>query len=232
MFIQLLSLAIIFFLTLPFLFFILNNNSESQKLSSTSSVLPKRYPVIGSYLALKSNLGNRVQWITQILQNCPSATYTLHLVLGSRKVLTANPDNVRHILKSNFNNYPKDPFFITAFFDFLGNGIFNADGESWKLESQVSSHEFNTKSLRKFVETVVDTELHDRLVLMLSDAISGNKVLDLQDVLQRFAFDNVCKIAFGHDMACLLPSLPQTQFADAFEDATHLRTKGFELLFL
>ncbi|KAK8532519.1 hypothetical protein V6N13_131839 [Hibiscus sabdariffa] len=227
MFIQLVGLAIIFFLTLPFLFFILNKKSESQKLSSTSSVLPKRYPVIGSYLTLKSNLGNRIQWITQILQNCPTATYTLHLVLGSRKVLTAYPDNVRHILKSNFNNYPKGPFFIAAFFDFLGNGIFNADGDSWKFERQVSSHEFNTKSLRKFVETVVDAELHDRLVPMLSDAVSGNKVLDLQDVLQRFAFDNVCRIAFGHDPACLLPSLPQTQFADAFEDATHLSSQRF-----
>ncbi|KAL4326306.1 hypothetical protein GQ457_11G003140 [Hibiscus cannabinus] len=220
-------LAIIFFLSLPFLFFILNKKSESQKLSSSSTVLPKCYPVIGSYLALKSNLGNRVQWITQILQNCPSATYTLHLVLGSRKVITAYPDNVRHILKSNFNNYPKGPFFIAAFFDFLGTGIFNADGDSWKFQRQVSSHEFNTKSLRKFVETVVDTELHGRLVPMLSDAVSDNKVLDLQDVLQRFAFDNVCRIAFGHDPACLLPSLPQTQFADAFEDATHLSSKRF-----
>ncbi|KAL4272292.1 hypothetical protein GQ457_13G021580 [Hibiscus cannabinus] len=171
MFIQLLRLAIIFFLTLPFLFFILDNNSESQKLSSTSSVLPKRCPVIGSYLALKSNLGNRVQWITQIFQNCHYATYTLHLVLGSCKVLTANPDNVHHILKSNFNNYPKGPFFITAFFDFLGNDIFNVDRESWKFERQVSNHEFNTKSLRKFVETVIDTELHDRLVPMPFPAI-------------------------------------------------------------
>ncbi|KAE8684583.1 Cytochrome P450 94A2 [Hibiscus syriacus] len=223
MFIQLLTLPIIFFLTIPLFFFILNKNSKSQK----SDVLPKRYPIIGSYFAVKSNLSNRVQWITQILQNCPSATYTLHLVFGYRWILTANPDNVHHILKTNFNNYPKGYFFISVFFDFLGNGIFNADGESWKFERQLSSHEFNTKSLRKFVETVVDTELHDRLVPVLSDAASDETVLDLQDVLQRFAFDNVCKIAFGHDPACLLPCLPQTQFADAFEEATQLSSGRF-----
>ncbi|XP_039027446.1 cytochrome P450 94A1-like [Hibiscus syriacus] len=227
MFIQLLPLIIIFFLTLPLLWFILNKGSKSQKSSTKSDVLPKRYPIIGSIFAIVSNQSNRVQWITQILQNCPSATYTLHLVFGYHQILTANPDNVQHILKTHFNNYPKGYFFINVFFDFLGNGIFNVDGESWKFERQVSSHEFNTKSLRKFVETVVDTELHDRLIPTLSDAASGKTVIDLQDVLQRFAFDNVCKIAFGYDPACLLPSLPQSQFADAFEDATHLSSQRF-----
>ncbi|KAK8342168.1 hypothetical protein V6Z11_A08G219100 [Gossypium hirsutum] len=80
---------------------------------------------------------------------------------------------------------------------------------------------------QKFVETVVDAELNDRLVPMLSGAVTGKTVLDLQDVLQRFAFDNICKIAFGYDPECLLPSLPQTEFADAFEDATHLSSERF-----
>ncbi|KAK5820202.1 hypothetical protein PVK06_025248 [Gossypium arboreum] len=224
--IQLLTVTVIFFLTLPFLLLIINKNSKSRK-SSASNVLPKRYPIIGSYFAVKSNLSNRVQWITQILHNCPTATYTLHHVLGYRQIFTANPENVRHILKTRFSNYPKGSFFTSVFFDFLGNGIFNVDGESWKFERQVSSHEFNTKSLRKFVETIVDTELHDRLIPMLSGAASDKTVLDLQDVLQRFAFDNVCKIAFGHDPACLLPSLPQTEFADAFEVATQLSSERF-----
>ncbi|MBA0584506.1 cytochrome P450 94A2 [Gossypium raimondii] len=226
MFIQVLTLSIIFFLTLPFFFLSLIKSSRSKK-PSTPNVFPKRYPLIGSYFDIKSNQSNRLEWITRILKNCPSATYTLHHILGYRQIFTANPDNVQHILKTRFNNYPKGEFFINVFFDFLGNGIFNADGEAWKFERQVSSHEFNTRSLRKFVETVVDAELNDRLVPMLSGAVTGKTVLDLQDVLQRFAFDNICKIAFGYDPECLLPSLPQTEFADAFEDATHLSSERF-----
>ncbi|KAJ6412223.1 hypothetical protein OIU84_005308 [Salix udensis] len=76
---------------------------------------------------------------------------------------------------------------------------------------QVSSHEFNTKSLRKFVEIVVDTEVSQRLIPILSTAAANNTVLDLQDILQRFAFDNICKIAFGHDPAYLLPDLPEAE---------------------
>ncbi|KAM2242475.1 hypothetical protein ACFX1S_009428 [Malus domestica] len=49
--------------------------------------------------------------------------------------------------------------------------IFNTDGDDWKFQRQVSNHEFNTKSLRKFVEQVVDTELSDRLITILSVAL-------------------------------------------------------------
>ncbi|KAI7992637.1 Cytochrome P450 94A1 [Camellia lanceoleosa] len=56
----------------------------------------------------------------------------------------------------------------------------------------------------------------------LSSAAANKTVLDLQDILQRFAFDNICKIAFGYDPAYLLPSLPQEQFAVAFDTAARI----------
>ncbi|KAG2301212.1 hypothetical protein Bca52824_029863 [Brassica carinata] len=44
--------------------------------------------------------------------------------------------------------------------------------------------------------------------------------IDLQDVLLRLTFDNVCMIAFGVDPGCLGPNQPVIPFAKAFEDAT------------
>lgn len=112
--------------------------------------------------------------------------------------------------------------------DLLGDGIFNVDGEKWKFQRQVSSHEFNTKSLRKFVEHVVDVELSDRLIPILYDAAKNKTVLDFQDILQRFTFDNICKIAFGYDPEYLIPSLPQASFAVAFDEAVRLSNlRGF-----
>ncbi|TYI20542.1 hypothetical protein ES332_A07G245100v1 [Gossypium tomentosum] len=226
MFTQLFTSLLLF--ALPFLILtIIRRTSKSQKSASSPPNIPKSYPIIGSYFAIKSNRENRVQWTTEILQSSPSATFTLHNLFGSRQIFTANPANVQHMLKTHFFNYHKGPFSRDVLFDFLGHGIFNVDGESWKFQRQVSSHEFNTKSLRKFVQTVVDTELHDRLIPMLSDAVVDKSVLDLQEILQRFAFDNVCKIAFGFDPACLLPSLPSAQFAEAFEDATDISSRRF-----
>jgi hypothetical protein len=42
-------------------------------------------------------------------------------------IMTNDVDNVTHILKTNFDNYPKGPDIKTKFQDLLGNGIFNAE---------------------------------------------------------------------------------------------------------
>ncbi|KNA21513.1 hypothetical protein SOVF_042410 isoform A [Spinacia oleracea] len=44
--------------------------------------------------------------------------------------------------------------------------------------------------------------------------------MDLQELLLRFTFDNVCVAAFGVDPGCLALDLPEIPFAKAFEEAT------------
>ncbi|XP_065859463.1 cytochrome P450 94A1-like [Euphorbia lathyris] len=196
----------------------------------TSPNLPKSYPIIGHYFDLKANWNRRAQWISSILQNSPSATFTLFHPTGGRRIVTGNPANVQHILKTRFHNYQKGNDFRTILSDFLGNGIFNADGDTWKFQRQIASHEFNTKSLRKFIETVVDTELSRRLIPILSSAAKTREIIDFQDVLQRFMFDNICQIAFGYDPQYLLPSLPEEKFARAFEDGVRISSERFNSL--
>ncbi|CDP03715.1 unnamed protein product [Coffea canephora] len=190
--------------------------------SSKAGKLPRSYPLIGSYFAIKANMHRRAEWTGEIVTTLPNLTFTLRRPLGHSQVFTANPANVQHILKTNFSSYRKGELMHVTNRDFLGDGIFNIDGEKWKFQRQVSSHEFNTKSLRKFVETVAETELSERLIPILTSAAANKTVLDLQDILQRFAFDNICKVAFGYDPAYLLPSLPEAEFPVAFEDATRL----------
>ncbi|KAK6940713.1 Cytochrome P450 [Dillenia turbinata] len=212
-------LASLFLLVLSFIyfFFFFNKNQKSD--------LPKSYPLIGSYISMFANRHRRIQWLSDLVKSSPSATYTLHRPFGIRQILTGNPNNVRHILKTRFDIYTKGDFFKANLYDFLGNGIFNIDGENWKFQRQVSSHEFNTKTLRKFTETVVDTELFDRLIPVLLESAQKKTVLDFQDVLQRFAFDNICKISFGYDPNYLLPCFPQAKFACAFDEAANISTK-------
>ncbi|KAF9605906.1 hypothetical protein IFM89_020785 [Coptis chinensis] len=66
---------------------------------------------------------------------------------------------------------------------------------------------------------------------ILSAAATTTSVLDMQDILERFTFDNICKIAFDFDPEYLLPSLPLTEFAVAFEYATKMSTNRFISLF-
>ncbi|KAI3676444.1 hypothetical protein L1987_86053 [Smallanthus sonchifolius] len=95
------------------------------------------------------------------------------------------------------------------------------------LNHRNQSHEFNTKSLKHFVEHVVDVEINERLLPILIAAAAQHLVLDLQDILQRFAFDNICRIAFGYDPSYLTSSFPNLKFAVAFEDAVRISTERF-----
>ncbi|ESW34504.1 hypothetical protein PHAVU_001G157900 [Phaseolus vulgaris] len=219
------------FLILPLLFFFSSTFKNKRPLPTTNVLtIPKSYPLIGSYLALKRIGNRRIQWLSDIVQISPAATFTFHRPLGGLQVFTGNPATVEHILKTRFSNYRKGYSFITTLSDFLGTGIFNADGNTWKFQRQVASHEFNTKSIRKFVEDVVDAELSDRLLPIMASAAQQDQTLDFQDILQRFAFDNICKIAFGFDAEYLTPSVERSKFAVAYEEATEISSKRFREL--
>ncbi|CAO2818815.1 unnamed protein product [Amaranthus hypochondriacus] len=195
--------------------------------------LPKCYPLIGHFIAsYKHELNDsRFEWLASLIINSPSNTFTIQLPFLPRTIFTGNPANVEHILKTRFSTYTKGSFQNNLLRDFLGDGIFNVDGEKWKFQRKVASFEFSTKSLRNFVENVVDFELFDRLIPILSNSSTNRTVLDLQDVLQRFAFDNICKIAFGYDPEYLLPNFPHAKFAVAFDTAAMITSSRFRALF-
>ncbi|XP_055823043.1 cytochrome P450 94A1-like [Solanum dulcamara] len=220
------------FCLVPFLFILFIKFKKTRKNTlSSSTKIPKSYPIIGSYFSIIANQEQRIQWLSDIILSTPKLTFTLIRPFSFHTIFTANPSNVQHMLKTNFSVYQKGHNSNSTLADFLSNGIFNVDGDKWKYQRQVASHEFNTRSLRKFVETVVDTELSERLIPIFANAAAENKVVDLQDILQRFAFDNICKIAFGYDPGYLLPNLPEAEFAVAFEDSVRLSSERFILPF-
>ncbi|PON34826.1 Cytochrome P [Parasponia andersonii] len=147
-------------------------------------------------------------------------------------VTTTNPLNVEHMLKTNFENYPKGDGFIIVLCDFHDRGIFNSDGELWKVQRKTASYEFNTKSLRNFAMENIAVELETRLIPALEKASETDRVMDLQDVLERFSFDNVCKLAFDVD-PCYLgrDGTTRAEFMQAFEDATMLSSGRFRYSF-
>ncbi|CAL5193718.1 unnamed protein product [Lathyrus oleraceus] len=218
-------------LILPIVLFFLTKQRPSFSSSSTNNniTIPKSYPLIGAYLSYRNNLHRRIEWLSDIVQISPSATFQLGGALGKRQIITGNPSTVQHILKNQFSNYQKGTSFTNTLSDFLGTGIFNSDGQNWKFQRQVASHEFNTKSIRNFVEHIVDTELTNRLIPILNSSTQTNQILDFQDILQRFTFDNICKIAFGFDPEYLTPSTNRTKFALAYEDAVEISSKRFRV---
>lgn len=162
---------------------------------------------------------NLCDWYTHLLKKSPTGTIHIH-VLGN--IITANPENVEHVLKTRFDNYPKGKPFSAILGDLLGNGIFNVDGDSWLFQRKMASLELGSVTIRMHALDIVKTEIQSRLIPILSSVSNKGEALDLQDVFKRFSFDNICKFSFGLDPGCLKLSLPCSEFAEAFDLASKL----------
>ena len=71
-------------------------------------------------------------------------------------------------------------------------------------------------------------ELHSKLISILSKAAKSNRILDLQDVLERFAFDNICKLSFNFEAGCLGGTEKMgAEFMKAFDAAAMVSSGRF-----
>ncbi|KAK9280249.1 hypothetical protein L1049_013937 [Liquidambar formosana] len=189
---------------------------------------PKVWPVVGSLPLLFKNRGRIHDWMAgNLSETGGSATYqtcTLALPFLARKqgffTVTCHPKNIEHILRSRFDNYPKGPTWQAAFHDLLGQGIFNSDGETWLIQRKTAALEFTTRTLRQAMARWVNRTIKSRLWVILDNAATQNYPVDLQDLLLRLTFDNICGLTFGKDPETLSPELPENPFAVAFDSAT------------
>ncbi|CAK9872655.1 unnamed protein product, partial [Sphagnum jensenii] len=166
------------------------------------------------------SIGRLLDYMTDYMKNQSTMTIRTMFLGGFSMYMTANPENVEYILKTNFENYQKGFLMTCNLSNLLGDGIFVANGEKWKLQRKVASHEFTSNSLRNFMHGTVQAELNNRLIPLLAKFCSVGASIDLQDLFMRFAFDSICKLGFGVDPACLDFSLPNVKFAQAFDMAT------------
>ncbi|GAB4833416.1 hypothetical protein Ancab_031659 [Ancistrocladus abbreviatus] len=168
----------------------------------------------------KAKYQNLCDWYSHLLQNSPTKTIHIHIL---NNTITANPENVEYILKTNFHNYPKGKTFSMILGDFLGHGIFNVDGDLWRFQRKMASLELDNHSVRSYAFEIVTDVINRRLLPLLS-SVAGREdgVLDLQDVFRRFSFDSICRFSFGLDPECLNISMPISKFATSFDLASKL----------
>lgn len=187
------------------------------------------WPILGMLPSLAGGLRtNMYEWLTDVLRH-QNGTFRFKGPLFSSLncVVTSDPRNLEHLLKSKFPNYPKGPYFRDTVRDLLGDGIFSADDDIWQRQRKTASIEFHSAKFRQLTTESLLELVHSRLLPVLENSINQSLSIDLQDILLRLTFDNVCMIAFGADPGCLNPGLPEIPFAKAFEDATEATVLRF-----
>ncbi|KAI3849272.1 hypothetical protein MKX03_001671 [Papaver bracteatum] len=177
---------------------------------------PKSWPIIGVLIELLMNYHRLHDWVAEYCVE--SKTFKVPLPFTTVTCI-AEPENVEHVLKTNFHNYPKGEAFHTYMEELLGDGIFNSDGEMWKQQRKISSFEFASGNLRNF-STTVFRECALILSGILHQASIVNKQIDMQELLLRMTLDSICKVGFGVEIETLSNELPDNRFAKAFDYAS------------
>ncbi|KAK1696839.1 hypothetical protein QYE76_013536 [Lolium multiflorum] len=192
-------IAVLFFLFTTVLLY------ARRRRASPSAYCPHPHTVLGNTVEFIRNRGRFFDWYTDMLRAAPSNTIEAWGPFGaSHAVTTADPAAVDHLLRAKFANYNRGAQFRAAQSDLIGDGIFGADGRLWSLQRKLASYAFSSRSLRRFTQDVLAVHLGRRLLPFLEAAALSGEAVDLQETLRRFAFDNICHVAFGVESSTFL----------------------------
>ncbi|XVE85192.1 hypothetical protein DITRI_Ditri17bG0072100 [Diplodiscus trichospermus] len=189
---------------------------------------PMLWPLLGIIPSVFLHMNDVYNWATRVLIKAGGTFHYRGMWMGGAYgIITIDPSNIEYMLKTNFKNFPKGNYYKERFFDLLGDGIFNSDDESWKEQRQLAKLEMHSSRFVEYSFQTMQDIVHRKLLILLKKLANSGQCFDLQEVLLRLTFDNICTAALDIDPGCLALHLPEVPFAKAFEDATELTLLRF-----
>eukprot|EP00300_Choanocystis_sp_HF-7_P014004 c18535_g1_i5.p1 GENE.c18535_g1_i5~~c18535_g1_i5.p1 ORF type:complete len:497 (+),score=85.47 c18535_g1_i5:752-2242(+) len=163
----------------------------------------KIYPILGATIEFVRNFPRMPDYVVECAEKTGWKTFGIPVINLDRSVpfgpvFALSPENVKHILATNFDNYIKGEVFHTLLRDLTGDGIFASDGERWMFHRKVASNMF-TRSLMRTSGDAIQTHTLKLTSILANHAYSGTPV-DIQNLLFRLTMDAFASIAFGVDL--------------------------------
>lgn len=197
----------------------IQTNTKIRKLGARAPVrksyapwgLDIAYEVIG--YALKDKTYDA--WVQMFEKWAGPGRYTIEAGVGERVILTAEPENIKAILATQFKDYGKGEQFRKDWHDFLGNGIFTTDSTLWHNSRQLIRPQF-------VKDRVSDLEIFEEHTQVLISKISDGQTIDTLDMMMRYTLDAATHFLLGASVDSL--DQPQTRFADAFYNAQRVQS--------
>ncbi|KDP46408.1 hypothetical protein JCGZ_10248 [Jatropha curcas] len=167
------------------------------------------WPVFGMIPQLLWNASRIHDFSTYVLQ-CYGGTF---LVKGPwfsdlDFLVTSDSMNIHYTLNKNFPNYPKGAE-SKEIFEPLGDGILNSDCDSWRTQRRIIHSFFKDKRFELAIKTSIEQKILKGLFPVLENASKLRNEIDIQEVFQRFTFDNSCQLVLGFDPNSLSIELPE-----------------------
>lgn len=140
---------------------------------------------------------------------------------GQRFIFTAQPENIKAILATQFADYGKGHPFHEDWKDFLGDSIFTTDGDLWHGSRQLIRPQF-VKS------RISDLELFETHVQQLLGLLGGQgQEVDVDALFYRFTLDTAMDVLLGHSVNSL--GNPKNEFAEAFAEVQRVQVSPHDI---
>jgi len=142
---------------------------------------------------------------------------------GVRVVFTADPENIKAILATQFTTYGKGQPFHEDWKDFLGDSIFTTDLDQWHNSRQLIRPQF-------IKDRVSDLDIFERHVQVLMAEIvkvgttwdgKQGKELDVSDLFFRYTLDAATDFLLGRSVGSL--EQPKQEFAQSFAEVQRVQ---------
>ena len=158
---------------------------------------PKGLPIIGNLHQVKHSK------LHAYLENC-ALQYgpVFKVILGPLKfTVISKPEIIQKILKARPTNFRRMSKMDKIFKAEGVHGVFNAEGEDWKIHRRIVNKGLDVKQQQQFFPSMSKTA--ERLCAKMAAAAESNAPYNIQDDLSRFTVDVTTSLAFGFEMNTL-----------------------------
>ncbi|PVI00498.1 cytochrome P450 [Periconia macrospinosa] len=192
-------------------------NAKLRKLGARAPVRRSYFPlsldIVYEVVTQSLKDKNYELWLNMFNKYAPGR-WTIEAGAGERVILTAEPENIKAILATQFKEYGKGPQFHKDWAPFLGDGIFNVDGNLWHNSRQMIRPQFVKDRLS-------DLDIFEEHVQILMKKLGEAPEIDILDMLFKYTLDAATHFLFGASVDSQLHA--QTAFADAFNSVQHIQ---------
>jgi hypothetical protein len=156
------------------------------------------------------------------LTNANAHTVSSH-VLGKQFLLTDDPENVKAILATHFEDWSLGKERIEELSSWLGRGIFTNEGKAWKHSREMLRPCFERSQ-------VADVSVFEKHTAQLMELLPADgSTVDLQPLFLEFTLDVATEFLFGRSTDSLCRGTQSQEFKEFVEAFEYRGGNGMEM---
>lgn len=158
---------------------------------------PKRFPLVGNFFQIE------IPRLHQILEDWVGDYGTLYRYSMGPKtfIVVADPDLIDQVLRRRPETYRRLATVEPVFREMGVDGVFSAEGSSWRPQRRLSMEALSHRHLRDFYPTL--TRVAERFRDRCSRLADSGAPVDIVEELKRFTVDVTTLLTLGYDVNTL-----------------------------